>query len=191
MQSINYQVETLKYILGYFRQNKDAVNFLKQLAVRGNSIGDAILTLLKSYEIRQARGVFLDYIGAEVGTKRDETNFSNYFCVNLHHINTDKLFYFLTSGSDPRTPIILEDAEFMQKIFAYIGTNTSSGNFEETLSIIKIITNADNIQITKGEQDGIKINILGSNSVLTENTVNYIKKVLGDGIYLEEITKNE
>ena len=191
MKSINYQIETLKYILGYFRQNKDVVNFLKQLTLRGNSVRDGILTLLKSYKIQQARGVFLDYIGAEVGTKRDETDLSNYFCVNLFHVNENKLFYFLTTGNNPGTPIILEDAEFMQKIFACIGTNTSSGNFEETISLIKTITNADNIQITKGEQDGIKINISGSNSVLTGNTVNYIRNVLGDGIYLEEITKNE
>ena len=190
MNLLDYQYESLKYLIGYFRQNKDITDFLKVLTLRGNIARDVILKLLHSYKIQQARGKFLDYIGAEVGAKRDEVDYGNYFCVNQPHINVNKLFYFLTSGEDPRYPIILEDAEFIQKIQAYIGANVSSGTLEETVSIIKTITNADNVEITKGEL-GVKVYITGQRAVLTANTINYIKRVLGDGIYLEEVNTNE
>ena len=191
MNIVDFKKECLKNILGYFRQNDDVRKFLQLLAERGNSIESSILKLLSFYDIHQARGIFLDYIGDEIGSKRDETDYGNYFCVNLPHINVDKLFYFLTSGADPRNPILLSDAEFLQKIFAYIGINKSCGCLEETISIIKTITDADNVQIIKGDNNGVKIKLIGENILITRNTINYIKQVLGDGIYLEEIITNE
>ena len=191
MKIINYREKALENILGYFRASNDIIKFIDIFAKRNSKIQDAILYLLSSYNINFARGIFLDFIGLEVGANRDDVDYGNYLCVNRLHINSTKNFYFLSSGADPRTTLTLEDAEFLQKIYAYIGTNCSTGNIYDTLEIIKTITNTNNIYLRKGDNLGIKINITGQNLILTQNTINYIKKILGDGIYLEEITTND
>ena len=152
---------------------------------------EIVKRLANSLSIKYARGQRLDYIGAEVGASRDETDFGNYFCVNKLHLNETVQFYFLSSGQDPKSPLPLSDAEFIQKIYAYIGANASSGNTEEVIAIVKQITNADEVRIINGNNGGIKINICGSGLIITQNTAKYIKQICGSSIYIEEITTND
>lgn len=191
MQLLNYQIEALKYCLPYLRQNTDIITVLKEIGTRFNSLQDVVIYLLKSLKIRNARGVWLDNIGAEVGADRDEVSFGNFFCVNLPHINVPKLFYFLVSSSNPLVPVTLDDATFIQKIFAYIGSNNSSATHNELITIIKILTGAETVQIIKISTCTIKINIIGENIILTNNTIDYIQNIIGSGIYIQEITTND
>lgn len=191
MKILNYQIEALKYIIPYLRTNEDIVCILKTIGERFNNLQAAINYLLNSLNIREARGVWLDYIGTEVGAQRDEMDFGDYFCVNRLHVNTAKLFYFLTSNANPQSPLTLTDAEFIQKIFAYIGANSSCGTRNEIIAIVKTITNAEKVIVTKIGRCVLKINLIGKGLILTKNTVTYIQQILGDGIYLEELSLNK
>ena len=95
MKTLDYQIEALKYVIPYFRTNEDIVAVLKAIGLRFNNLQAAIVYLLDTLDIRKARGVWLDYAGAEVGAQRDEMDFGDYFCVNRPHINVQKRFYFL------------------------------------------------------------------------------------------------
>lgn len=191
MNLLNYQTESLKYIIPYLRYNEDIKTILQAIGSRFTNLQDAVNYLVSSLSIRDARGVWLDYAGAEVGAQRDEMDFGDYFCVNREHLNVPKRFYFLTSGLNPESPLSLNDAEFMQKIFAYIGANSSCGTRNEIIDIVKTITNADSVIVTKTARCVLKIHLIGEALVLTQNTVTYIQQILGDGIYLEEITLND
>lgn len=191
MNLLNYQTESLKYIIPYLRYNEDIKTILQAIGSRFTNLQDAVNYLVSSLSIRDARGVWLDYAGAEVGAQRDEMDFGDYFCVNREQLNVPKRFYFLTSGLNPESPLSLNDAEFMQKIFAYIGANSSCGTRNEIIDIVKTITNADSVIVTKTARCVLKIHLIGEALVLTQNTVTYIQQILGDGIYLEEITLND
>ncbi len=190
MKILDYQIEALKYVLPYLRANEDVAVVLKAIGDRFNNLQTAIVYLLDTLDIRKARGTWLDYAGAEVGAQRDEMDFGDYFCVNRLHINVAKRFYFLTSGLDPETPLSLNDAEFIQKIFAYIGANSSCGTRNEIIDIVKTITNAQKVIVQKTGRCVLKIDLTGDSLIITQNTVNYIQQIIGDGIYLEEITLN-
>lgn len=190
MQLFDFKIQALKYCLPYLRCNSDIITVLKAIGARFNNLQDAVLYLLNSLKISEARGIWLDYIGDEVGTSRDETDYTNYFCVNMPHINVAKRFYFLVSDLNPETPLTLDDATFIQKIFAYIGANVSSCIQNEIIEIIKLITNAEHVFITKSNTCVLKINITGSNIIYTSNTSRYIQQLIGSGIYIEEITIN-
>lgn len=190
MKTLDYQVEALKYVLPYLRTNEDVAAVLKAIGLRFTNLQAAIIYLLDTLDIRKARGVWLDYAGAEVGAQRDEEDFGNYFCVNRLHVNVEKLFYFLTTDIDPESPLSLSDAQLVQKIFAYIGANNSFCTRNENIEIIKTITNAENVVITKTARCTLSIDITGNALITTQNTIRYIQQVIGDGIYLEEITQN-
>ena len=135
----DYKTEALKYLLPYLRTNKDVCVLLKAIGERYNDIQNSILYLLNSLDLQQARGIWLDFIGKEVGAYRDELDYGNFFCVNNNHINVEKDFYFSTSQLNPLNPISLKDAEFTQKILAYICTNNSISTRDEIIAIIKLI----------------------------------------------------
>ncbi len=187
MNLIDYQVLALKYIIPYLRENNDVSVILSAIGSRFTNLQNAINYLVNSLNINDARGIWLDYAGAEVGATRDEKDFGDYFCVNRKHLNVEKRFYFLISGINPNVPLSLSDAEFIQKIFAYIGANSACGTENEVIDIVSTITNANQVLITKTGKCKIKIKLVGNLLILTQNTISYIQQVLGDGIYLEKI----
>ena len=191
MKYRNYKIEILKHIIPYFRNNTDIKNILLAIGMRFNSLQDIIVELLDSLTISKAKGFLLDYIGVEVGTSRDEIDYGDYFCVNLAHVNVSKRFYFMASDLNPETVITLEDQEFIQKIMAVIGGNISSGTRNENLDIIKMITNSENVIIEKTGTCQLDLYLTGSDITYTQNTLNYIKNILADGIFLNEVHINE
>lgn len=191
MKINDYKIETLKYVLPYLRTNEDVVTILKTIGKTFNNLQEAVIYLLKSLNIKDARGVWLDYIGSEIGAQRDEMDYGNYFCVNRLHINEEKLFYFLSSGVDPQSPLSLDDAEFIQKILAYIGANKSCGTRNELIDIIKTITNADKVIITNKARCVLSVTLHGEGMILTQNTINYIQNIVTDGVYIKEIKIND
>lgn len=188
MNLTNYQIQALKYIIPYLRQNEDLAAILKSTGLRFNNLQEIINYLSEALTINDARGIWLDNIGAEVGAQRDEMDFGDYFCVNRLHINSPQRFYFLSSGFNPESPLSLSDAEFIQKILSYIGANKACGTRKENINIIKIMTNADAVKIIKTGPCTVKIELSGKSLVLTQNTINYIQQAVGGGIYVEEIS---
>ena len=191
MKYRDYKVEVLKYLISYFRQNEDIKNILLAIGLRFNELQDVIVQLLDSLTISKARGFLLDNIGTEVGTTRDETDYGDYFCVNVPHLNVEKRFYFLASNLDPNQKVTLKDAEFIQKIMAVIGSNLSSGTRNENLNIIKMITNAESVIIKKVGTCELEVHLMGSNLTYTRNTLKYIQDILIDGVFLKEVYINE
>lgn len=191
MKTNDYKIEALKYVLPYLRTNEDIVAVLKAIGATFNNLQDAVSYLLNSLNIHNARGVWLDYIGTEVGAQRDEMDYGNYFCVNRLHVNVEKYFYFVTSGLNPQSPLSLTDAEFIQKILAYIGANRSCGTREECLEIITTITNAKNVIVSYERPLVVSISLYGEGLILTKNTISYIQNILLDGVYIKEIKIND
>ncbi len=187
MDLINFKVESLKSVLPYLRQNEYVKAIIDVISAQYEDLQDALYALCLNLHIRDARGVWLDMIGREVGAQRDEKDFGSFFCVNRKHINEEMRFYFLSSGENPESPLTLDDAEFIQKIFAYIGANSSCGTRNENIEIIKTITNADHVYITRTAPCSLKIQLAGSALILTKNTISYIRQVLGDGVNIEDI----
>ena len=190
MKTLNYQIQTLKYIIPYLRTNYDIKTILQAIGSRFTNLQTAIDYLLDNLNIKNARGIWLDYAGNEVGASRDEVDFGNYFCVTRLHVNKEKNFYFLTSQTNPESPLSLNDAEFIQKIFAYIGANSSCGTRNEIINIVKTMTNAEKVIVKKTAANTLTINLYGKGIVLTKNSVTYIQQILGDGIYLAEVVLN-
>lgn len=190
MKTLDYKIKALEYILPYFRENEDIVEVLRAIGARFNGLQTAILYYLNSQNLRDARGIWLDRYGAEVGASRDELDFGNYFCVNRPHINVAKRFYFTTTKENPLTPLTLDDAEYIQKILAYIFGNRSSGTWNEIIDITQTITNAEQVILTRPKRAVLKIDLNGNNIILTRNTVIYIQNITSDGIYIEEINLN-
>lgn len=191
MKTNDYKIEALKYVLPYLRTNEDIVAVLKAIGATFNNLQDAVSYLLNSLNIHNARGVWLDYIGTEVGAQRDEMDYGNYFCVNRLHVNVEKYFYFVTSGLNPQSPLSLTDAEFIQKILAYIGANRSCGTRNENLDIITTITNAQKVIISRESPLVVSISLYGEGLILTKNTISYIQNILLDGVYIKEIKIND
>ena len=191
MKIINYETLGLRYLLPYLRQNEDIATLIKLFASRFTNLQNIVNTLQTILSIKDARGIWLDYIGKEVGASRSETDYGNYFCVGALHINTSKQFYFLTSQENPDQPVNLQDFDFIGKIMAYIGANTSFAAIEEVLSIIKRISNANTVHIEKTGNCSLKLNLYGSRLLLTQSSLNYNKQIIGSGIYIQEITTNE
>lgn len=192
MQLYNYEVQALRYCLPYLRCNKDVVTILKAIGNRFNKLQAVILYLLNSLQISKARGIWLDLIGVEVGALREDVDYGDYFCANAEHVNVEKRFWFTNSTDDPLRQISLSDAEFINKIYAYIASDTSSATQNEIINIVKFLTGAENVIVTKTATCVISINLIGDADVirLTPNIVNYIRTTLASGVYLEEITIN-
>lgn len=192
MQLYDYKIQALKYCLPYLRQNKDIKTVLTTIGDRYNQLQAVFLYLLDTLKIDNARGVWLDYIGKEVGAVRSDTDYGDYFCVNAEHINVPKLFYNSTSAISPENTISLADEDFITKIQAYILANISCGTRNQNIRVIKMITRADEVIITKTDTCTLSVNLIGDASkiILTQNTVNFIRHIIADGIYIEEITIN-
>ena len=191
MKYLDYKIQVLNYVIPYFRGNTDIKNILLAIGEKFNEFQDVIVYLLNTLTIKNAQGIWLDDIGKEVGTTRDEVDFGNYFCVNMPHVNVEKMFYFLSSNLDPTQKLSLKDSEFIQKIMAVIGGNLSSGTRNENLNIIKMITNAESVIIKKVGTCQLDLYLNGSNITYTKNTLKYIQNILIDGVFLNEVYINE
>lgn len=190
MKLNDYKIETLKYILPYYRTNEDIVEVLRAIGNRFNNLQNSILFILQMQNLKDSRGVWLDNYGSEVGASRDELDFGNYFCVNRPHINVAKRFYFTTSKENPLTPLTLDDAEYIQKILAYIGGNKSCGTWNQIIDITQTMTNAERVVLHRPQKCVLTMDIHGKNIILTRNTITYIEGLLADGVDLREIKIN-
>ena len=172
MKIYDYEKQGLKYLLPYLATNIDIAAIVKIFGNRFNKLQSVLNKLVQSYNIKQCRDELLDFAGLEVGVTRDVVD-------------------FLTSNFSPYSVLTLNDAAFLQKIYAQIYSNTSSSTYEEFLYIVKFITNADKVEITKYSDCSIKLNLIGNNVLYTSNTAAYINQICGCGIYLKEVTINE
>lgn len=143
-EMINASITPLKTNDGYR-------TMCKAHCLGAENLQSAINYLSDCLDVDKANGVWLDYIGWLVGTTREYFDMSRYFCVNSADVNVEKEFYFPNSSQWSKSS--LQDIVFRQKIKAKIGYNTSKGNRENNLSIIKGITNAEKVVITHAKDE--------------------------------------
>ena len=154
------------------------------------SIQNAVDFLTNALNVDKASGVFLDYIGWLVGTTRTSFSISGFFCVNSNDINVEKQFYFPTETKLEQGSLV--DVIFRQRIKAKIGYNISKGTREDNLYIIKNLTNADKVVITKAGYKKLDVHLYGNNIVLSGvNSLRQdIEQILGLTIGLNNLEIN-
>ena len=155
----------LQNSISKFRVNPAYIKCCEAHAVGLGSIQDAIDYMSNCLNVDIATGIWLDYIGWLVGTTRKNFDISKYFCVNAPDINVEQEFFFPTETN--WTQGSLNDTIFRQRIKAKIGYNISKGTREENLFIIKNLTNADNVIITKEEVLLLNVHLYGDNIIFS------------------------
>lgn len=171
-----------RFSISKLRANQAYVKMCEAHCVGMNSIQNAIDYMSNALNVDKASGVWLDYIGWLVGTNRQYFDASEFFKVNSPDLNTEKYFYFPTETT--WTQGTLNDVLFRQRIKAKIGYNVSKGTREENLAIIKNMTNADKVIITKTyDFNPDSITVVGSPTITSDGVAsgfssnNYIKTV--------------
>lgn len=158
------------------------LTLLKIFGNRFNELQNVINYMCDYTTLEKAEGVWLDYIGWIVGTKRDYSDISNFFCANAEHVNVTKLFYFGDEADG--TNVSLDDTMFRRRIYAKIGYNTSQCTRNENIYIIKNMTLADHCIIEVVEPMVLDVTLYGDNILETQNMREKIEDILGNGVGL-------
>ena len=174
-------------VISVLRNYPRFLTLLKCIAPRLNNLQDIANYLCENTKLSLAQGIWLDYIAWLVGTTREAFDVTQYFCVNVAHLNVEKLFYFQGSSSIEKDN--LEDSYLKKRIEAKITYNSSKATRNENIKIIKGMLNADKVVITKASTMLLDIVIYGDNIFYPSNDSlrNNIIKVLGNGVGLRNL----
>lgn len=191
MIKIDYHAKIQKYVLSQFRNKDGFREMLKGISFLFEDLQTKSFELLNWSSIDKAEGELLDFIGYLFGVYREYFNISNYFCVNADDINREKYFFFENAGIGSNIPQgSLTDRDLRQRIKAKIAQLYSSFTRNENISIIKNMTFAEHVYITKVDTMTLDIDLVGNNLFLTDRTKQEIEDVLGDGVSLRTLTIN-
>lgn len=165
------------YAVSQLRLNPDYRNLCEVIGQDFNDLKKISEYLLKSINIDEAEGVWLDYIGWLVGTTRVYFDIGDFFSVNSDDLNAEKYFYFpgTTVGGETN----LDDVFFRKRIYAKIGYNISKGTREENIYILKNLTFAKRVLIKRVAPLVLDITLIGNDIIQTPTFKEDIEKVLG------------
>lgn len=165
------------YAVSQLRQNPDYINLCEVIGQDLNDLKKISEYILKSINIDEAEGVWLDYIGWLVGTTRVYFDIGDFFSVNSDDLNAEKYFYFpgTTIGGETN----LDDVFFRKRIYAKIGYNISKGTREENIYILKNLTFAKRVLIKRVAPLVLDITLIGNDIIQTPTFKEDIEKVLG------------
>lgn len=191
MKKINYHGNIQKYVLSQFRNMAGYKEMLKGISVLFEELQTKSLELLNWSIIDKAEGEMLDYIGYLFGVYREYFNIRNYFCVNADDVNREKYFFFENAKIGNNIPQgSLVDRDLRQRIKARIAQLYSTFTRNENIAIIKKMTFAEHVYITKVGTMSVDIELIGSDLFITNKTKEEIESVLGDGVSLETLYIN-
>lgn len=164
------------YAVSQLRQNPDYINLCEVIGQDLNDLKKISEYILKSINIDEAEGVWLDYIGWLVGTTRVYFDIGDFFSVNSDDLNAEKYFYFpgTTIGGETN----LDDVFFRKRIYAKIGYNISKGTREENIYILKNLTFAKRVLIKRVAPLVLDITLIGNDIIQTPTFKEDIEKVL-------------
>lgn len=188
VQSLDLTNTMLSNSISQFRNNPAYVKCCEAHTVGLGTIEYAVDYLLKSLDIDQAEGIWLDYIAWLVGTNRNATDLLNFFCLNVEHLNVEKFWYFESSTDFSATK--LDDVLLRQKIKAIIAYNTSRGTREENLRILKGVSNADKVIIKNVSPMNLDVTLIGNNIIYPSigNLKKNLELVLANGVGISQLT---
>ena len=165
------------YAVSQLRLNPDYRNLCEVIGQDFNDLKKISEYLLKSINIDEAEGIWLDYIGWLVGTTRVYFDIGDFFSVNSDDLNVDKYFYF--PGTALAGELNLDDVLFRKRIYAKIGYNISKGTREENIYILKNLTFAKRVLIKRVAPLVLDITLIGNDIIQTPTFKEDIEKVLG------------
>ena len=165
------------YAVSQLRLNPDYQNLCEVIGQDFNDLKKISEYILKSINIDEAEGVWLDYLGWLVGTTRVYFNIGDFFSVNSDDVNIDKYFYF--PGTSLAGEMNLDDVLFRKRIYAKIGYNISKGTREENIYILKNLTFAKKVIIKRVAPLVLDITLIGNDIIQTPTFKEDIEKVLG------------
>lgn len=165
------------YAVSQLRQNPDYINLCEVIGQDFNDLKKISEYILKSINIDEAEGIWLDYLGWLVGTTRVYFDIGDFFSVNSDDLNADKYFWFpgTTVGGESN----LDDVFFRKRIYAKIGYNISKGTREENIYILKNLTFAKKVIIKRVAPLVLDITLIGNDIIQTPTFKEDIEKVLG------------
>lgn len=165
------------YAVSQLRLNPDYQNLCEVIGQDFNDLKKISEYILKSINIDEAEGIWLDYLGWLVGTTRVYFDIGDFFSVNSDDLNADKYFWFpgTTVGGESN----LDDVFFRKRIYAKIGYNISKGTREENIYILKNLTFAKKVIIKRVAPLVLDITLIGNDIIQTPTFKEDIEKVLG------------
>lgn len=165
------------YAVSQLRLNPDYQNLCEVIGQDFNDLKKISEYILKSINIDEAEGIWLDYLGWLVGTTRVYFDIGDFFSVNSDDLNADKYFWFpgTTIGGESN----LDDVFFRKRIYAKIGYNISKGTREENIYILKNLTFAKKVIIKRVAPLVLDITLIGNDIIQTPTFKEDIEKVLG------------
>lgn len=180
-------------VISQFRGKVGIDETLSAIAQQFQNLQEKAETLLQWTSVDTAEGELLDYIGFLFGITRDYFDLSQYFCLNVDDLNRSKYFFFRESNSGKIVPRgSLSDQNFRARIHAKIASKFSRHTRNDNIYVIKNMTFADNVQISKYSTMMLDINLVGNRQemFITDKTLAEIQGVLGDGVGLHSLTIN-
>lgn len=189
----NYRQLLDEYIISQFRGKTGIKETLDAISEQYEALQDDAQLLLNWTSVDTAEGELLDYIGYLFGITRDYFDLSQYICLNVDDINRSKYFFFKESKSGNIVPRgSLSDQNFRARIKAKIALRFSNYTRNDNIYVIKNMTFADNVEITKPTKMMLNVNLVGdvSNMFITDKTLAEIQGVLGYGVGLNALTIN-
>ena len=165
------------YAVSQLRLNPDYRNLCEVIGQDFNDLKKISEYILKSINIDEAEGLWLDYLGWLVGTTRVYFDIGDFFSVNSDDVNIDKYFYF--PGTSLAGEMNLDDVLFRKRIYAKIGYNISKGTREENIYILKNLTFAKKVIIKRVAPLVLDITLIGNDIIQTPTFKEDIEKVLG------------
>lgn len=165
------------YAVSQLRLNPDYQNLCEVIGQDFNDLKKISEYILKSINIDEAEGIWLDYLGWLVGTTRVYFDLGYFFSVNSDDVNVDKYFWFPGTAFGGESN--LDDVFFRKRIYAKIGYNISKGTREENIYILKNLTFAKKVIIKRVAPLVLDITLIGNNIIQTPTFKEDVEKVLG------------
>lgn len=165
------------YAVSQLRLNPDYQNLCEVIGQDFNDLKKISEYILKSINIDEAEGVWLDYLGWLVGTTRVYFDLGDFFSVNSDDVNVDKYFWFPGTAFGGESN--LDDVFFRKRIYAKIGYNISKGTREENIYILKNLTFAKKVIIKRVAPLVLDITLIGNDIIQTPTFKEDVEKVLG------------
>lgn len=191
MRKIDYYAHLMKYSISQLRDKEGYKELCEGIAELFNSLQKGAFELESWNNIDDAEGELLDFIGYLFGVYRGYFDLSKYFCLNRDDLNQEKLFYFEKgSAINTDTQGGLTDREMRQRIKGVIARLYSRKTRNDNIRVIKFLTFAEHVIITRIGTMQQSINLIGKNIFLTDKTFDEIEGVLADGVSLEHLYIN-
>jgi len=172
------------YAISQLRQNPDYLEFCQLIGDDYNDLKKVSEFILKSVNIDEAEGIWLDYLAWLVGTSRQYINLNQLFCVNVSHINVPKNFYFVSRGINVSGNI--NDNFLRRRIYAKIAYNNSKGTRNENNFIIKNLTNAERVIIKRVAPMLLDVTLIGDIDISFSRRTD-LEPVIGNGVGIRHI----